>query len=63
MKVCTLSALWFFTSGVAAASPYATGCSQYGRHEMGYGLTILLVVLLLGQRRREGSELPNLPAQ
>ena len=59
--ISVLIAFEFFNPGLALAEPLAIGCSQYGRHEMGYGLTILMIVLLIGQRRRDGSELPTSP--
>ena len=31
---------------------FSTGCSHYGRDEMGLAMVVLLATLLLGQRRR-----------
>ena len=31
----------------------STGCSHYGRDEMGFAMIVLLATLLVGQRRRQ----------
>ncbi len=48
-----------FSSDIGYGKPILQGCSQYGRGEMGLGITLLLVVLLIGQRRRISPESPN----